>query len=46
MSAIEQLVKHNLLADRNKLNDFWEKKKRLTKKGHKEYQPDLGHFFA
>jgi len=32
MSAIEQLVKHNLLADKNKLNDFWEKKKGLLKR--------------
>lgn len=44
MSAIEQLVKHNLLADRNKLNDFWKKEKKLTKKAYKEYQPDWGHF--
>lgn len=32
MSAIEQLVKHNLLAHRNKLNDFWEKKRGLLKR--------------
>lgn len=44
MSAIEQLVKHNLLAHRNRHNDFW-RKKRLTKKGQKKYQPDWGHFW-
>lgn len=44
MSAVEQLVKQNLLAHRNKPNDFWGKKKRLTKKGHKKYQPDWGYF--
>lgn len=31
MSAIEQLVKHNLLAHRNKLNDFWGKKSLLKR---------------
>lgn len=45
MSAVEQLVKHNLLAHCNELNDFWGNTKELTKKGHKEYQPDLRHFW-
>lgn len=32
MSAVEQLVKQNLLAHRNKPNDFWGKKKGLLKR--------------
>lgn len=31
MSAIEQLVKHNLLAHRNKHNDFWGEKSLLKR---------------